>query len=76
MENNCVGGFDAGNESCKKGHIGALCEQCDLYGVQWGDSYSNSENYICALCGDQTGNLIAFFIFFFTTLASVFSFGK
>jgi len=29
-EENCLGGNKAGDLSCKEGHIGALCEACDL----------------------------------------------
>lgn len=30
---NCMGGWKTGDKSCAEGHIGALCESCDLYGV-------------------------------------------
>lgn len=31
---NCEGDWNAGDKSCAIGHIGALCEQCDLYGIR------------------------------------------
>ena len=37
---NCVGG--TGNNSrelCYEGHIGALCESCDIYGKVWEHRY-------------------------------------
>jgi hypothetical protein len=30
---NCLGGYDVGNDLCTEGLIGALCEECDIYGV-------------------------------------------
>lgn len=27
---NCLGGYKAGDETCFEGHIGALCESCDV----------------------------------------------
>lgn len=58
----CKGGWDSGDDSCLKGHIGALCEACDLYGVKWGESYSNADKFICAKCSLAKNNelLIAF----------------
>lgn len=31
---NCLGGWNYGNPTCVTGHIGALCEQCDLYNIR------------------------------------------
>ena len=31
---NCLGGWSTGDKSCLKGHIGALCEQCDIYNIR------------------------------------------
>ena len=30
LELNCVGGIKWNNELCHQGHIGALCEECDV----------------------------------------------
>lgn len=30
--------------------IGALCEECDIYGTFWGVRYSNSAKYECGTC--------------------------
>lgn len=27
---NCLGGLYVGDNSCAEGHIGALCEECDV----------------------------------------------
>ena len=47
---NCNGGLLTGNQSCAKGHIGALCEACDIEAVQWEDNWSNSANFKCGNC--------------------------
>jgi hypothetical protein len=31
---NCNGGWTPGNPSCYTGHMGGLCESCDIYGVR------------------------------------------
>lgn len=28
--NNCIGGFESGNDLCAEGTIGPLCESCDI----------------------------------------------
>ena len=40
---NCIGGIS--QEICATGHIGALCESCDLYGIKNKDRYSKSNKY-------------------------------
>ncbi|EAR84932.3 transmembrane protein, putative (macronuclear) [Tetrahymena thermophila SB210] len=53
---NCPGGI-YGNFVCYEGHIGALCEECDLYGSVWGKSYSVSSKYSCVECDQVKYNL-------------------
>ena len=48
----------AGNFTCSEGHIGALCEACDLYGSYWNKSYSNSGAYVCGECSSPTTNIL------------------
>ena len=36
LKNKSLGGDDL----CFEGHIGALCESCDIYGIYWGEKYS------------------------------------
>lgn len=31
---NCRGGWVVDHESCATGHLGALCEECDVYNVR------------------------------------------
>lgn len=41
LEENCLGG--TGNNSkefCFEGHIGAMCEACDLTGSVWGEPWN------------------------------------
>ncbi|CAD8171348.1 unnamed protein product [Paramecium pentaurelia] len=64
---NCNGGWIPGNPSCYTGHIGALCESCDLYALNNDIRYSNTEKYVCSPCqnteessiGILAGNTIA-----------------
>ncbi|EAR86751.3 transmembrane protein, putative (macronuclear) [Tetrahymena thermophila SB210] len=40
------------NYYCKKGYIGALCEDCDITGKYWGTSYYMSLNRKCQKCSE------------------------
>lgn len=51
LASNCNGGWIPGDASCYTGHIGALCESCDIYGIR-GDQYSISAKYKCGACQD------------------------
>ncbi|EAR87181.3 transmembrane protein, putative (macronuclear) [Tetrahymena thermophila SB210] len=55
MQNNCIGG-SFGNHICYEGHIGALCEECDIFGEYWGQSYAKSAKYQCTRCDQIKGN--------------------
>ncbi|EAR84219.2 transmembrane protein, putative (macronuclear) [Tetrahymena thermophila SB210] len=54
----CLGGQFYGNQICQKGHIGPLCEQCDLAGQYWNQSYTENHNYQCSLCSDISYNTV------------------
>ncbi|CAD8143728.1 unnamed protein product [Paramecium pentaurelia] len=69
---NCLGGWFAGDSSCALGHIGALCEQCDLYDLTGNGQYSQSNKYACYSCEDMAGNLVNIAIVICWTLLSVF----
>ena len=63
---NCVGDNQtlpwAGNTSkdyCYEGHIGALCESCDLFSTYNLDSWASAQAYTCGKCKDITGSNIA-----------------
>ena len=47
----------AGNFTCAEGHIGALCEACDISGVVWKNRYSDTGNYQCGPCSEVRWNI-------------------
>jgi hypothetical protein len=55
---NCLGGWISGDNSCFLGHIGALCEQCDLYDMRGDGEFSVSEKYACGSCLDREKNAL------------------
>ncbi|CAD8075924.1 unnamed protein product [Paramecium sonneborni] len=50
FDTNCNGGWVPGNPSCYTGHIGALCESCDLYQTFNDERYTQTSAYKCARC--------------------------
>ncbi|CAD8145490.1 unnamed protein product [Paramecium pentaurelia] len=50
LDANCNGGWVPGNPSCYTGHIGALCESCDLYQIFNEERYTQTQAYKCARC--------------------------
>lgn len=57
-ESNCNGGEYTGDKSCAEGHIGALCEACDIDAILWPESYANSSEYTCGKCSVIKYNII------------------
>ncbi|KAL4498518.1 hypothetical protein ABPG72_019636 [Tetrahymena utriculariae] len=55
---NCVGGMGTGDQICAEGHIGALCEVCDISARFWLQSYSNSNEFSCGKCKDTQNNTL------------------
>ncbi|EWS75587.1 transmembrane protein, putative (macronuclear) [Tetrahymena thermophila SB210] len=53
---NCNGG-SYGDNICYEGHIGALCEECDIYGEYWSQTYSKSSKFSCTRCDQIQGNI-------------------
>lgn len=49
---------DTSLEFCYEGHIGALCEECDITAGLWSESYANSGPFVCDKCSNVSGNLI------------------
>lgn len=49
LQQNCNGGWIPGYSSCYSGHVGALCETCDINSIR-GESYSISKKYTCGAC--------------------------
>ncbi len=59
----------AGNFLCIEGHIGALCETCDIYGVFWDKNWVTSSAFKCGKCEEVKNNIIIL------VLVSVYTFG-
>lgn len=56
MPSNCLGGYQ--NFTCSEGKVGALCEECDLHGRIWGESYARASPFACGKCSEVSGNII------------------
>ncbi|CAD8210428.1 unnamed protein product [Paramecium pentaurelia] len=61
-KDNCIQGFKVGNDLCQFGLIGALCEECDIYAIHWGESFYNSAKFECQRCQERTNNKFIIFI--------------
>ncbi|EAS04419.3 dienelactone hydrolase family protein (macronuclear) [Tetrahymena thermophila SB210] len=53
---------------CRVGHIGALCESCDINNQLWGDQYSKSDNLSCMKCKDNDIDIISYFLLYLAML--------
>ncbi|CAK91844.1 unnamed protein product (macronuclear) [Paramecium tetraurelia] len=71
FELNCLGGWNYGDSSCSLGHIGALCEQCDIYNTRGYGSYSISQKYKCGSCDDTDSNTLIIIAISLWTLISI-----
>ncbi|EAR86488.2 transmembrane protein, putative (macronuclear) [Tetrahymena thermophila SB210] len=49
----CIGGDSVGNNLCKEGYIGALCQECDLFSDYWSDNYAKQGQYSCVKCNQM-----------------------
>ncbi|KAM3139695.1 hypothetical protein pb186bvf_008153 [Paramecium bursaria] len=47
--NNCMGGWKVGDNSCKEGHIGAICQECDIYNTR-GQGQYGLDGDKCQIC--------------------------
>lgn len=52
--NFCEGGWKVNFNSCCLGHLGAICNECDLYNVRGNSSYIKSFNGLCKIRENQT----------------------
>ncbi|KAL4470463.1 hypothetical protein ABPG74_012074 [Tetrahymena malaccensis] len=69
-QSNCVGKYYA-NKACLEGYIGPLCEECDIHGYYWGDSYSKVGSYECGQCKDLSSYLWKVILTVLWTLFSI-----
>ncbi|CAD8101351.1 unnamed protein product [Paramecium primaurelia] len=69
-QSQCLGG--AQNFTCVEGYIGALCNDCDYYAVQWNVSYTRNQSGNCQLCQNDTFNILKIFLSFLWILIALF----
>ncbi|CAD8109139.1 unnamed protein product [Paramecium sonneborni] len=61
-QEDCIGGWDVGNNLCFMGHIGGLCEECDIYNIRGNGRYFKvSQAQTCSLCMNLKESLLPFF---------------
>ncbi|CAK69239.1 unnamed protein product (macronuclear) [Paramecium tetraurelia] len=68
---NCLGGWKEGDTSCFIGHIGALCEECDIYNLRGEGHFSTSTKYSCSSCAEKDTNSIIITAISIWTLVSI-----
>ncbi|CAD8086012.1 unnamed protein product [Paramecium primaurelia] len=57
----CKGGWGQGNQICDLGHIGALCEECDIYNIRGdGKYFKNQQDSYCISCFGVQDSIIPF----------------
>ncbi|CAD8122023.1 unnamed protein product [Paramecium sonneborni] len=57
----CIGGWGQGNYICDQGHIGALCEECDIYNIRGDGKYlKNQVDSQCISCFGVQDSIIPF----------------
>ncbi|CAD8213453.1 unnamed protein product [Paramecium pentaurelia] len=57
----CKGGWGQGNQICDLGHIGALCEECDIYNIRGDGKYlKNQQDSQCISCYGVQDSIIPF----------------
>ncbi|CAD8151291.1 unnamed protein product [Paramecium octaurelia] len=68
----CQGGWEVGDSICIKGHIGALCEMCDLYNIRGEGQYIRSQqNSQCVSCSNEQSSIFPFIFTLFQALLSL-----
>ncbi|CAD8070407.1 unnamed protein product [Paramecium primaurelia] len=68
----CTGGWKYGNDLCSVGHIGALCEECDLQNIMGnGKYYKNQYHLECLICLDQINSFASFILVLLWAISSI-----
>ncbi|CAD8133589.1 unnamed protein product [Paramecium octaurelia] len=74
----CKGGWLVGDDICKTGYVGGLCEECDKHNIRGDGYYFKKEQSTCQNCSDFQINIVSLilltvwvFLSTFITLASV-----
>ncbi|CAK72922.1 unnamed protein product (macronuclear) [Paramecium tetraurelia] len=61
----CSGGWGVSDNLCLLGHIGGLCEECDIYNIRGNGQYIKSyTNMECSICPKESINLLPFVFVF------------
>ncbi|CAD8092594.1 unnamed protein product [Paramecium primaurelia] len=68
---NCLGGWKYGMDSCYLGHYGALCELCDIENIRGDGSFSTAQEYSCGSCDDISFNVVQIIAFSLWTLFTI-----
>ncbi|CAD8166230.1 unnamed protein product [Paramecium pentaurelia] len=57
----CIGGWDVGHNLCSLGHIGGLCEECDIFDQRGkGQFYKNLSDFQCQECNKIWKSMLSF----------------
>ncbi|CAD8121702.1 unnamed protein product [Paramecium sonneborni] len=68
----CIGGWGVGNELCKIGHIGGLCEECDIDNIIGnGQYFKNQWGLSCQQCFGIDNGIFSFILALFQALISI-----
>ncbi|CAK64107.1 unnamed protein product (macronuclear) [Paramecium tetraurelia] len=68
---NCLGGWETGDITCIIGHIGALCEACDIYNVRGQGQFSKSRDYKCSQCTNSGFLIVEFLLAFIWAFSQI-----
>ncbi|CAD8202686.1 unnamed protein product [Paramecium octaurelia] len=68
----CLGGWQVGDSTCSQGHIGALCEMCDLYNIRGqGQFFRNQQNQSCFSCSNEESSILPFIFALIQAILSI-----
>ncbi|CAD8127675.1 unnamed protein product [Paramecium sonneborni] len=68
----CKGGWEVGNNLCTNGHIGALCEECDIYNIRGnGQYFKNLWDLDCYECFGNDSSIFPFIFSIIQVLLSI-----
>ncbi|CAD8119154.1 unnamed protein product [Paramecium sonneborni] len=57
----CEGGWQVGDNICKIGHQGGLCEECDIYNIRGdGQFFKKQQDLVCQQCNDLQNSISPF----------------
>ncbi|CAD8102417.1 unnamed protein product [Paramecium sonneborni] len=69
----CLGGWKVGNDLCSLGHIGGLCEECDVYNIRGdGQFFKTSNENMCLICFGDYDSILPFILTLIWALLSTF----